>query len=537
MKIKRTLALMLALLLFAGVFAGCAKTETPAAATPASEDKTEAPAAEKTETPAAVEASGDEIVVKFARPEEIATWDPLNNNAIVNSIHNNMVYDGLFQQDVNYNILPCLAESYEVSDDNLTITFHIVKGVKFHNGDDLTAHDVFVTYNRLLEPDCALTQKSNFACLEGLKEIDDYTIEFQLNTPNAYLFTLLCKPIINGRLFEEMGEDCFELNIGTGPYKYVEWKPGVSIEYVKNEDYWQGETSNVDRVFYIPLMEDTTRTSAVRTGDCDMVDSIPTDQVPTLEAEGLNVMKAMTCDQLYIGYQFQPGPKATGVMADKNVRLAFSMAIDREAIANEILGSGRAATFPVGEGGKGFDANYPGRTYDPEKAKELLANSSYNGETIRVIGPTANYEKITETMTAIYYYLTAVGFNVDMEQLENAAFSDARKAGEYDCYIVGASFGGGDGYNFINQRIVGDSLASHYGNEELNEMILATNGIMDDAARCEALKGVYTKIMDDCAPMDFIVQYQFNYVFNNRIKSVDANGSKAIDLSTIWVNE
>lgn len=533
MKHNKIFALLLALILLVSLFAGCAKTEST---TPGTEQTAPSSTVKESE-PSSSQNSTDEIVVKFARPEEIATFDPLNN-AIVNNIHDRMVYDALLDIDENNVITPCLAEAYEVSDDNLTLTFHIRKGVKFHNGDDLTAHDVYVSFNRLLEPNCTLTQKSNFAALSAVTEIDEYTVEFQLSSANAYMLTLLARyPVINSKLYEEMGDACFDLNIGTGPYKFVKWEPGVSIEYERNTEYWGGETSNVDRVYYVPLMEDTTRVSSVRTGDCDIVDSVPTDQVATLEAEGITVSKVMTTDQLYIGYQFQAGDKATGIMADKDVRLAFSMAIDKEAIASEILGSGRAATFPTGEGGKGFDASYPGHPYDPEQAKELLANSSYSGETIRVIGPTANYEKITETMTAIYYYLTEVGFNVDMEQMENAAFSDARKAGEYDCYIVGASFGNGDGYGFINQRIVGDSLASHYGNEELNEMILASNEIMDDDKRAEALKEIYTKIMDDCAPMDFIVQYQFNYAFNSRIKSFVYFADKKVDLSTIWVNE
>lgn len=535
MKHNKIFALLLALIMLIGLLAGCAGKETTA---PGAEQSSTEPSTSTDTAAPSTQTSGDEIVVKFARPEEIATFDPLNNNAIVNSIHDKMVYDQLLDMDEKNNLSPCLAESYEVSDDNLTLTFHIRKGVKFHNGDELTAHDVYVSFNRLLEPDCTLTQKTNFAALSKVTEIDEYTVEFQLSSANAYMLTLLARyPVINSKLYEEMGDACFDLNIGTGPYKFVKWEPGVSIEYERNTEYWGGETSNVDRVFYIPLMEDTTRVSSIRTGDCDIVDSVPTDQVATLEAEGISTLNMLTTDQLYIGYQFQAGDKATGVMADKDVRLAFSMAIDKEAIASEILGSGRAATFPTGEGGKGFDPSYPGHPYDPEQAKELLANSSYNGELIRVIGPTANYEKITETMTAIYYYLTEVGFNVDMEQMENAAFSDARKAGQYDCYIVGASFASGDGYGFINQRIVGDSLASHYNNSELNDMILASNEIMDDAQRAEALKELYTKIMDDCAPMDFIVQYQFNYAYNSRIKSFVSFADKKVDLSTIWVNE
>lgn len=532
MKPNKILALVLVLVLVLSLLTGCGKTaeETPST-TPDAQAGT--PVADSAGTAGTVSTNeAGEITFTFARPEEIATFDPLNNNALVNTIHNHMVYDCLLATDENYNLSPCLAKDWKVADDNLSITFYLEEGVKFHNGSDFTAEDVKITFGRLLEPDCTLTQLSNFAALKDIEVVDDYTVTIYLNNPDAYILSMLAKfPVIDGQLYEEMGESCFDLNIGTGPWKFVEWKAGIHIEYERNDDYWQGVTSNVDRCYYVPLMEDTTRISALRTGDVDMIDSIPTADVATLQSEGLEVLGMMSTDQLYIGYQF-----LDSVMADKNVRLAFSHAIDREAIATEILGSGRASNFPTGEGGKGYDPNYPTPAYDPDLARQLLADSSYNGETIRVIGPTANYEKITETMTAIYYYLLDVGFNVDMEQLENAAFSDARKSGQYDVYIVGASFGGGDGYGYINQRIVGDSLASHYGNEELNNMILASNQIMDDAARQEALKELYTKIMDDCAPFNYIVQYQFNYAYKPGISGIQFKADKGIDYSGVVVN-
>lgn len=528
MKPRKTITFILVLVLVLSLLVGCGETTQETTST-TSETQQTGQSTPSTSTPQS--STTEEVVFSFARPEEIATFDPLNNNAIVNGIHNRMVYDCLLDVDENYNIIPCLAKSWEMSPDNLSITFYLEEGVKFHNGTDFTAEDVKISFDRLLDPESTLTQKSNYSCLESIEVIDDYTVVFNLNSVDAYILTMLAKhPVIEGQLYEEMGEACFELNIGTGPWKFVEWAPGVHIEYVRNDEYWRGVATNVDRFYYIPLMEDTTRVSALRTGDVDCIDSIPTDQVETLKSEGLDIISVLTCDQLYIGFQFQDS-----VMADKNVRLAFSHAIDREALANDVIGAGRAATFPTGQGGKGFDPDYPATEYNPDLARELLANSSYSGETIRVIGPTANYEKITETMTAIYYYLTDVGFNVDMEQMENAAFSDARKSGQYDCYIVGASFGGGDGYGFLNQRIVGDSLASHYNNEELNNMILASNQIMDDAKRQEALKELYTKMMDDCAPMGFLVQYQFNYGAKPGVSGIFYAPDKSIDLSGVVV--
>lgn len=530
---RKVIAAIVAALMLLATLAGCtapaapAEGATPAEGAPAEEAASGTAPAESAE----LTLENGEVVFRFARPEDFKNFDPFNNSDIVNSIMGSLVYDTLLDRDVDGNIVPGLAESYEVSADNTVLTFHLRKGVKFHNGQDFTSADVVSHYGRLLEEGVTLMAKSEFGSIIACEAIDDYTVTITLSAPNGYFVTQLTLPkygITPHEVYEAEGIEGFAKNIGTGAWKFDSYQPGVALELVRNEDYWGECTSNVDRFIYMPINEDTTRISAVRTGDVDMVDSVTTDQLDILEAEGLEVVKLQSSDQLYIGFQF-----LDSVFSDYNVRMAFNTAIDRESIVADILGSGRAATFPTGQGGVGFDENYPAIEYSVEKAKEYLAQSSYKGEEIRVIGPIGNYEKIDETLSAVYYMLTEVGFNVKLEQLEGAAFSEARKSGQYDVYIVGASFGSGDGYGFINQRIVGDSLASHYGNEELNNMILDSNSTMDPAERAEKLKAVYTKIMDDAAPMSFILQYQFNYAMHPGISGINFRVDKLIDFNNV----
>lgn len=455
-------------------------------------------------------------VFRFARPEAFMTWDTFNQNALTNMMLNPLVFDTLVYKTEDGSFEPLIAKEWSISTDGLVYTFKLNEGIKFHNGEELTADDVKVTWDRVLVPDSTLVTKAMFNNIEAVKVVDEYTVAFKLIEPNGFFLSLLSQyPITPGDLYKEKGPGMFDSPVGSGPFKFVSWEPGKKMVLERNYDYWGECTSNVDVFEYHVINEDTTRLSAVRTGDIDMSDTIPGDQLDILKKDGLEIKSILSADQLYIGFQFLNSP-----FADYNARMAFNHALDREGLVT-ILGSGRPATWPCGEGSVGYDANSKMIEYNVELAKEYLAKSGYKGEEIRVIGPIGSYEKINETLAAIHNMLTAAGFKVKLEQLEGAAFGEARKAGKYDAYIVGCSFPGGDGYQFLNQRVVGDSLTSNYKSEELNTAIITSNKEVDPAKRAELLKSAYTLLMKDSAPMNFIYQYQFNYAYRPGISGVE----------------
>jgi ABC-type transport system substrate-binding protein len=471
-----------------------------------------------------------EVVFTYARAEELQSFDPWGQNNVVNYIISQLIYDYLiYYKDGEF--VPGLAESWEVAEDNMSVTFKIREGIKFHNEESCTAEDVAVHYNRCVE-DTTLIRHSTLAALKSAEVIDEYKVRFNLNNPDGYFMMLLAQfpAATPADLYKEIGTDIFTYNYGTGPWKFVSYSPGESIVFERNQDYWGECTSNVDKIIYRPVVEDTTRVSAVITGDVDMADGIPADQVANIEAGGKTVNRMPAFDQLYVGFQ------SRGVFNDYNARMAFNYGIDRTAIVESIVGAGVAANWPCVKGAIGYDETVPVYPYDIELAKEYLAKANYDGTEVRLIGPVGDYDKIDEVLTAIYYYLTMAGFNVKLEQLQSAAFTEARKSGDYDMYITGNGWVLGDGYIFLNQRVIGDSLASKMVFEDLNDAIRKANAAMDVVERDELMREAYSVMMRHAGPQQFLYSMECIVAHNPNISGVEFSGSKHTNLRNVVKN-
>ena len=226
-----------------------------------------------------ISASAEGKTFIYARSEALQSFDPWNNSNVINYIINQLIYDYLIYYD-DGQFKPGLAESWEIGEDNLSITFKIREGVKFHNGEDCTAEDVALHWNRITE-DSSLLRYSTLASLKHCDVLDDYTVRFNLNNPDGYFMMLVAQfpAAVPGDLFNEIGTDIFEYNYGTGPWKFVSYSAGHEIVFERNLDYWGTCTSNVDRIIYRTVTEDTTRVSGVITGDITMADGIPADRL------------------------------------------------------------------------------------------------------------------------------------------------------------------------------------------------------------------------------------------------------------------
>ncbi|MBO5567915.1 MAG: ABC transporter substrate-binding protein [Clostridia bacterium] len=466
----------------------------------------------------------------YARSEALQSFDPWNNSNVINYIINQLLYDYLIYYE-NGEYVPGLAESWEVADDNLSITFKLHEGIKFHNGEDCTAEDVAIHWNRITQ-DSSLVRYSTLSSLKNCEVLDDYTVRFNLNNPDGYFMMLLAQfpAATPGDLYKEIGDKIYEFNYGTGPWKFVSYSPGNEIVFERNNDYWGTCTSNVDRIIYRTVTEDTTRVSAIITGDITMADGIPADQVETLEKAGMKVDRMSAFDQMYVGFNNR------GIFANHDARMAVNYGIDREAIVELIVGAGSVATWPSVKGAVGFDETSEGYPYDFELAQEYLKKSGYNGEEIRMIGPIGDYDKIDEVLETIYNYLSMVGFNCKLEQLQSSAFSQARKSGDYDMYFTGNGWVMGDGYVFINQRIKGDSFASGFVIPELNEAIEAANQAMDAADRDAKMKEVYRILWEGSAPMTFLYTMECIVGYNPSVSGVVFSGSKHTNLRNVCIN-
>ncbi len=431
-----------------------------------------------------------------------------------------MVYDYLVDSDHNGNFAPQLATDWEVSSDGLSWTFHIREGVKFHNGEDLTADDVAFTFQRMLDnPTKFPLFATSWALLKSVEVIDDYTVRLNTKSPfGAMLTSLSGTAIIPADTVRELGDAFFTDGYcyGTGPWKYEKWIDGQYISFTKNDDYWAGQTSNVDRITMRFITESSSIVAGLVSGTIDATGRVPSDMLSQFTGHPeIELGKINTSQILFIGLQCGD----YSVFHDENVRKAFSYAIDRQLLCDAIMGGGKASNSIMSEGTLGFDPSVK-MPYDPQLAKEFLQKSNYKGEEIIIYTNTAIVQG-EEILLAVCDMVNSVGFNCKIQMVEQAFINDVRKSGKYDAYVVTASFTGADPYAFLNQRILSDSHHHNYGNQELNDLISLSNQESDPVKRNDYLKAAAKLITEHCAPQIALFNYEYNTAIRRGVMGVE----------------
>jgi peptide/nickel transport system substrate-binding protein len=358
-----------------------AATEEPAEEPAATEERAEEPAA--TEEPAEEPAAEEEQVLVFANNLDPTTLDPHVASDAQSNIFKLALYEGLVRwKPDTTEIEPWLAEDWEVSEDGLTWTFFLRKGVKFHDGTEMDAEAVKFSFDRMktIHAGIAFTLDN----VESIEVIDDYTIEMTLTGPDVTFFQGLPGiMIVSPTAFQpHMASDTakgygYDHEAGTGPFTLVSWQRGTRLEIEKFDDYWVGwDYPHVDRIIEIVQAEPATRRLLLESGDVDLVPKLG-DQIDDaralMEVEGITVEQFPTLSSNYLVMANHSGPTA-----DPLVRKAISWAFDYEAMMD--IGFGGVAI--QGKGPFSSRMLYHKEDLfqyhrDLDKAKELLAEAGY----------------------------------------------------------------------------------------------------------------------------------------------------------------
>lgn len=365
------------------------------------------------------------------------------------------IYEGLFALNQDYESVPLLAESYEVSEDGKTYTIDLREGLSFHNGDAVTAEDAAVSVKRWLQVS-SVGQITNDH-VESVEAVDELQLTIQLNKEYSSLLSDLAAPksaavVLPAAIAEQAGEKPLDNTqlIGTGPFKFESWKRGDEIvlakfaEYVSREDETSGLTGEkkayVDTIHFKIVKDPQVVVNGLKTGLYDYGDDIPLDlhevieQTPNLESEANTN-----------GYTVLTPDKSEAPFNDPLVREALHAALDKESIAKATYGNEAfyeldGAVFTPNQTALYSDQNIDDfLAFDPEKAKQLLADSSYDGEPIKIIFSSdySDYKKVAEITEQ---QLEAVGFDVELESYEWATYLEKwGEAANWDLVVVGWS--------------------------------------------------------------------------------------------------
>lgn len=347
------------------------------------------------------------------------------------------IYDTLVVQTESLELEPGLAESWEQVDDTTWI-FNIREGVTFHDGSALTASDVAYTLNRLRDPVTAAPASFIVGFIDTLEATDEYTVRLTTNGPFAPLLAHLAHTatsILSEAAVEAAGEDYgTSVVVGTGPFKFVSWQTASQIVLERNDDWWGGEVLPAEVVFR-PIVEGSVRAIELEAGGIDIAYALEPRDYLRLE-DGSNprvtVDAIETLSTNYVGFNAAKAP-----FDDVRVRQAINHALDVEAIIDAIYeGLGTPASGPISPQVFGANLELEGYDYDPERARELLADAGYSNGFNTTIWTNDNPLRIQIAEIA-QAFLADIGVNVDIQVLEWGAYLDGTAAGNHDMFILG----------------------------------------------------------------------------------------------------
>jgi peptide/nickel transport system substrate-binding protein len=363
-----------------------------------------------------------------------------------------LCYNGLVKYDKDIRIVGDLAESWEVSPDGLIITFHLRKGVKWHDGHPFTAEDVLFTYRITIDPKTPTAYSGDFLKVKKAEVLDPHTFRVTYEKPFAPALMSWGAAVMPKHLLE--GRDITKSPltrhpVGTGPYIFKEWLTGQKIVLVSNPEYFEGRPY-IDGFVLRIIPDMATMFLELRAKGIDMMNLTPLQYTRQTEnpffRKNFNKYRYLSFAYTYLGYNLR-----NPLFADRRIRQAISYAINKDAIIEGILlGYGKPATGPYKPGTWAHNPDVKKYTYDPQKARELLAEAGWkdtDGDGVLDRGGQPFvFEIVTnqgneiraKTAEIIQKQLAEVGMQVKLRTIEWAAFvNEFINKGRFDATILG----------------------------------------------------------------------------------------------------
>ena len=417
------------------------------------------------------------------------------------------LHDALLKPMPGHATAPSLAESWSASRDGLTYDFVLRRGVKFHNGDPLTAEDVKFSFGRYKGAGASLLR----ARVAAVEVIDAHRVRFRLKQPWPDFMTFYATPatgaawIVPKRYLERVGDDGFKrAPVGAGPYRFVSFAPGVELVLEAFDQYWRKPPS-VKRLVFKAVPDESTRLAMLKRGEADIAYAFRGALAEELRrTAGLALKPTAPTFTEWLTFTEQWDPKAP--WADRRVRLAANLAIDRKAINDaEYLGFGRISASIVPRD-FAFAWPAPPYPYDPARARQLLAEAGYPkgfdaGEvaTDMVYGPTAE---------AVVNYLQAVGIRARLRALERAAFYKADQEKKFRNLVRVGSAAAGNAATRIEAFVLSGGIRAYGGHPDLDGLYREQAGELDPKKR-EALLHRIQQLMHERVMFGPIVEPAF----------------------------
>lgn len=459
--------------------------------------------------------SGKPLVV--VQGVDAETLDPAMAVTIANMNYSYNLYDTLVNRNSKLELIPGLAEEWRALD-NLTWEFKLRKGVKFHNGEDFKADVVIFSWKRIYAEGSKSPQKGWFSSIQDVQALDDYTVRIKTGEPDPMMparMTMLF--MVPPKYVQEIGNTQFNLKpIGTGPFKFSKWVKNDRVEFEANTAYWNG-APGISNVIMKVMPETQAKVSALRAGEADIIVNVPPDQIPVIKSSaGCTLKDTPSTRVLWVQFVVN---RESSPFKNKKVRQALSYGVNvPEIIEYVVQGYGNQIATILSPLIFGYDASITPYEYNPEKAKQLLAEAGYpNGLTVKFDSPNGRYTLDREVAQALSGQLAKIGVKANLQLQEWATYATMFSSHKIaDMWLLGWSLPMLDPDAWMWPLFhSGDPLAN-WGNAEFDRVIEAARIEMDPAKRAE-LYSTAQKILKEEAPMIFLYQLKDLYGVSKRI--------------------
>ncbi len=440
-----------------------------------------------------------------------------------------LIYDNMYYQDQDGNLHPRLLSSHDVSEDGLTWTLHLQKGVKFSDGTVFNADVVKLTWDRILNPDMRVPLRFAVSMVKEAVIIDDYTVQLNLAYPFAPLDATLSMSLVSAispAALEKYGEDVRQHPVGPGPYVLSEWVKGDRIVLTRNEEYW-GKTPTVDKLTFKVIPEATTREAMLRTGEIDICyKPLPSNVASLDKMDDITVEMPLSTRTIFMGLNTQKG-----VTTDKKVRQAFNYAVDKKAIVERILfNTAEPMDGPVSPKVFGYMKMDHQYDYDPDKASQLLKEAGFDfSKTISMRTPNGRYLFDKQVSEVVQAYLQAIGVKVELRTYDwptyVAGLLKPIEESELEVFLLGwgplfldadmGLYG-----QFTTEVNPPKGLGSaFYSNPVYDDIMKASRKAQDPKERLALLKQASEMVWDDC-PWIWLHVEKFVLAYSSKIKNL-----------------
>nr|WP_297864239.1 ABC transporter substrate-binding protein [uncultured Acetatifactor sp.] len=479
------------------------------------------------------EASGDmyggSVVVGIQ--QDIDSLDPHKATAAGTKEILFNIFEGLVKPDENGHLIGAVASDYTISEDGLVYTFTLRDGVKFHNGNAVTAEDVKYSLERVSGLLDGTPLISTMSAITAVDILDEKTVQVTVGSANTELIYSFVAAIIPAGSGEEEGAD----PVGTGPFSYVSYKPQEGIVLAKNPDYWQEGLPHVDQVEFKIVGDGDTALMELQGGTIDIYPYLTDSQAQVLQDNYQVTSSPTTMVQaLYLN-------NGTAPFDDVRVRQAICYALDKEEI-NEFVGGGTgtliSSCMPPTLKDYYTDLNDTyGTTANVEKAKELLADAGYADGFDMEIAIVSGYEFHMQTGEVIVEQLKKVGINAAIQGMENSEWLEKVYNGrEFDATITCLTSDMTPGYLMNRFQTASGKNFINFASPEYDEVYQKAQAAIDLTEKAEYYKQLQ-KILCDQAGSAFIQTPADKTALSSRIAGYKFYPVYVQDISTVYIVE